>query len=908
MKHIHTLLLAFAFTLSLSAQNVASNSATGSNYTNVQEAIDASISNYTIYLFSNITNGLVVSGKTNLTITKSNGLSVNPVVSGNGSGNGIYITNSLNIYVSCIDVWNWGRGIYVSKSSGNTFSSNTIYSNRWAGIFLIDSTCSNNIIANNMFWGGEDESIYIYGGKNNNVKSNIISNYSSIGTGIATECGSLCSNYLSYNNIKRSRTGIYNYGGYLYGAYNNIKTIDKTLVVFDGSSPAICNFPSNYYYARAWSNNNIENYSTITNADPWVNSFMNFNGDWTPPLRPLSVNLSNDSLGNIVVRWMGFVEADFSNCQIFRTTNDSYSNLTDGDIVGRTYENTSSGIYTDTPPQSGVNYYYFLTSVDTNGNESWYSPKINPTNVPNISAKLSIAQVTPLIGSTNTNFTFSVQYSDYDNDAPATGVYIVISNLGAQPVTNTMTTTNTSYTNAYYTFATNLSVITNYSFYCFTSSLNTPGTTNRTAVVSAPSVTMGRITNIYVSPSNGYSSNSYTFTAIYYGADIDSPLAGFPKLVLSNTNGNMITNTMTSNSGSPSTGTVYRFTTNMLSMGSYSYHAFVSSSLYTTSTNYSSTNTGLLVSNAPPSFSLSSSPVSGSTNTVFTFTVGYNDVEGDGPTNGVFIVVSNAASFCATNSMIYSNGGFSSGAVYTFATNYTNAGNYSFYVFATGSNNTVISVSTNATGPVVVTNFAVPEIRYFIAKGSAGTPLPVTVQCAFYQSNFLPVDIISLEYRDAGNSNYISVPLGGVSGKVSNIQYSDGIQTLTFIIASNISAAKKYFVRMRAVSLSLPSDYAETVITFTGTSSASANAYPNPSRNGVVTFFGVPSDAKILIYNVGGEFIRELKNDALTEDGRAGRVIWQTDNKAGKLVAPGVYLCVVQSDGMQKTIRIMILR
>jgi hypothetical protein len=93
---------------------------------------------------------------------------------------------------------------------------------------------------------------------------------------------------------------------------------------------------------------------------------------------------------------------------------------------------------------------------------------------------------------------------------------------------------------------------------------------------------------------------------------------------------------------------------------------------------------------------------------------------------------------------------------------------------------------------------------------------------------------------------------------------------------------------------------------------SAARAYPNPWKPGsggrfdaaAVTFDGLPSDALIQVFTIGGDLVRELRVTA--QD--SGVKTWNGLNAAGSKAASGIYLVLVRSGGKTKTFKLGVER
>ncbi|MBN1621877.1 MAG: SBBP repeat-containing protein [Endomicrobiales bacterium] len=84
-------------------------------------------------------------------------------------------------------------------------------------------------------------------------------------------------------------------------------------------------------------------------------------------------------------------------------------------------------------------------------------------------------------------------------------------------------------------------------------------------------------------------------------------------------------------------------------------------------------------------------------------------------------------------------------------------------------------------------------------------------------------------------------------------------------------------------------------------------AYPNPykpkTHTAGLTFDYLTSNAKIKIYNVAGELVKEIE-----ETDGDGIAVWDGKNKSGNLVASGVYIAYIKSDNSTKKVKIAVIK
>ncbi|MBL8995342.1 MAG: hypothetical protein JNM63_18495, partial [Spirochaetia bacterium] len=129
----------------------ASNSATGLNYSSVQNAVNAATNNYTVFVLANeVNNGISVTGKTNLVLTKAASFSGNPLLKSStlGSGTGITVSASRSVVISNLCIAEYGQGIGLASDS-NRVTGCEIRSNAGYGVYMTVSTSRGNIVASN---------------------------------------------------------------------------------------------------------------------------------------------------------------------------------------------------------------------------------------------------------------------------------------------------------------------------------------------------------------------------------------------------------------------------------------------------------------------------------------------------------------------------------------------------------------------------------------------------------------------------------------------------------------------------------------------------------------------------------------------------------------------------------------
>ncbi|MEK6797129.1 MAG: right-handed parallel beta-helix repeat-containing protein, partial [Spirochaetota bacterium] len=187
--------------------------------------------------------------------------------------------------------------------------------------------------------------------------------FSNAGTNIIMHC-TITNNIAGISNVAFSSNRIHN---------NNIDNLGMNLASMNVASYAA----SNFFGTRAFTQMKL--LRTNHGVTPWRNMFGGRNGDWVLPPSPNGcIAATNLALGQIVIQWQQIALADFSNYQVYRTQADSFSNLSDASRVFTGFNSTVTQ-FVENDMVGGV-YRYYATVMDTNGNESWYSPMGIVTN------------------------------------------------------------------------------------------------------------------------------------------------------------------------------------------------------------------------------------------------------------------------------------------------------------------------------------------------------------------------------------------------------------------------------------------------------------------------------------------------------------------------------------------------
>ena len=118
----------------------------------------------TCTLSQNLSQGIIMEG-VNI-ILDGNGRTI----TGNNTGNGVYLNGNTGITIKNLNVQNFLNGILLSEAFNNTLTSNTT-SNNNTGISITDGS-SNNVLTGNTASNNSDSGIFLYSSINNALTGN----------------------------------------------------------------------------------------------------------------------------------------------------------------------------------------------------------------------------------------------------------------------------------------------------------------------------------------------------------------------------------------------------------------------------------------------------------------------------------------------------------------------------------------------------------------------------------------------------------------------------------------------------------------------------------------------------------------------------------------------------------------
>ncbi|MBN2153938.1 MAG: PQQ-binding-like beta-propeller repeat protein, partial [Candidatus Lokiarchaeota archaeon] len=306
------------------------------------------------------------------------------------------------------------------------------------------------------------------------------------------------------------------------------------------------------------------------------------------------------------------------------------------DNTGHAMSKVSSGdnnytdgcVYTYLTTLSPGNHTYYYEASTSNGTMTVTlrtTPYPGPT-VTNVAPVLSSGFMTPLNGTTLTQFTFTVTYSDADDNPPA-NVRVHIDN--SSYTMSKYVSGDTTYTDGCtYTYSRTMPP-GNHS-YCFTASDGF--TDSSTLVYSGPMVTTDAptLTAPTVSPSYGSTLTMFVYTVTYTDPENNAPLHVYVYI------DGMLRGSMSKLSNGDVTytdGCVYTLSCK-LPPGNHSYYFTASDGSISISTlTYSGpmVTMEVLTNDAPTLTIPAVSPSSGNTLTTFTYTVTYTDPDNNAP-------------------------------------------------------------------------------------------------------------------------------------------------------------------------------------------------------------------------------------------------------------------------------------
>ena len=339
------------------------------------------------------------------------------------SNNGISLSQGVNdnVLTSNTTNSNGQYGIKVGGGSNNKLTNNTISYNTSNGIYLdggtFSDTLTGNIVTYNsgsgiVLWGAGSNNtiqdnttshngyalpegyirfgIYILGSNSNTVTGNEISSNTGYGIKISN---SSSSNIFKNNTVELNTQ----YGIHVSSSTGN--TIYHNDILNNGTAQASDDDPANndWHDPGLLEGNYWSDYSGVDDgsgtakhaiagdgigdtgvphpsADYDSYPFIGISG-WEAPAAPQNLTATPGNQ-QTTLRWDANIESDLALYRIYRNTSSPATTLIDS-VTG----SPPDTFYTDTGLTNGQTYYYRITAVDSDGNESGYSNEVFATPV-----------------------------------------------------------------------------------------------------------------------------------------------------------------------------------------------------------------------------------------------------------------------------------------------------------------------------------------------------------------------------------------------------------------------------------------------------------------------------------------------------------------------------------------------
>ncbi len=494
--------------------------------------------------------------------------------------------------------------------------------------------------------------------------------------------------------------------------------------------------------------------------------------------------------------------------------NSGDNNYTDGCIY--TYNRTLS---------LGSHTYYFSASNGTITNTtSTFSGPIVYSN--NNAPTLTGFSLSPSSGYTETMFTYTITYTDVDNNPP-TYMYVYINGSGFSM--SKQTPGDITYSDGcVYTYSTTLTPIWyTYSFSCSDGSdfASTSTYAGPTVANAMPTLTSGAIT-----PSSGNQTTTFMYSVTYADADNNAP--SYVRVYIDGTYYNM----SKQNSGDTTytDGCVYTYS-RMLSPNSHEYY-YQASDGYETAT--TSTYSGPMVSNNTPTLTSGSvSPASGTHPTTFTYTVTYIDADNNAPS---YVRVHVDGTYYSMSKQNSGDVTYTDGCVYTHSRTLSVASH--IYNFSTSDGYATASTSTYS-GPTVTNN--APTLTSGSVSPTSGTSSTTYAYTVTYTDadnespSFINVYINGSGYimskQNSGDVTYTDGCVYTYSRTLSSGSYSyyfytsDGYATASTSSCSGPTVSANALT-LTAISVSPSSGSLSATFTYTVTYVQSSNIAPSYVR------------------------------------------------------------------------------
>jgi len=383
----------------------------------------------------------------------------------------------------------------------------------------------------------------------------------------------------------------------------------------------------------------------------------------------------------------------------------------DSSIYNMLLDTTSSAPFHDGTYSNGEKYYYsttlaagthtykFLANDGTNVVQTTsYTVSVSAYNQGPV---LSSGSVTPSSGVLGSTFTFMVNYTDADNNAP---YYVRVNIDGINYEMSKQNSMDNIYSDGCVYVYTTSSLSLGSHTYKFSASdgsiscnLPTSGSySGPTVTNTAPTLTNGNVT-----PTSGLLGSTFTYMVTYTDANNNAPSFVYVKIDSTN-------QTMSKLNGADNTytdGCIYVYSTSSLTVGTHTYQFFTSDGIVNVQTiQYSGPTVNSPVNHAPTLTSGSVTPTSGTTSTTFKYTVIYTDEDNNPPSGGVKVIINGTSYTMSVDTSATStlrDGVYTNGEQYVYTRTFS-AGTYNYRFNATdGTLGTNLPTSGTYSGPTV---------------------------------------------------------------------------------------------------------------------------------------------------------------------------------------------------------------
>ncbi len=445
----------------------------------------------------------------------------------------------------------------------------------------------------------------------------------------------------------------------------------------------------------------------------------------------------------------------------------------DGHVVKYEWDFEGDGTYEWSSPSSGNASHTYATAgtrtarariTDNNGGETSASVTISVTlnNVPTLTSGL----VTPTTGTTLDTYSFSVVYTDADNDPPMVMSLIIDAgavtlSLSVDPSAS-LALRDGSFTNGEkFIYSTSIPLGTHSYVFNASDGFVYVQTAQATVTVNPPPNTPPGLASVSVTPSTGNTNDVFKFGVIYDDDDDDAP--SYIRVQIDTTLYNMLLDTGSSapfHDGIYSNGEKYYYST-ALSAGTHSYKFIASDGTDVAQTSvYNVTVTA--ANNAPVLSSGQVTPSSGASGSTFTYSVTYADADNNAP---LYVRVTIDGTNYDMSKQNAADNVYTDGCNYVYSTNSLSIGSSHTYKFTASDGALSCSLPSSGTysGPIV-TNSA-PTL-------SSGNVTPTS---ALSGSTFR----FMVTYTDANNNapSYIKVKIDATNYTMVKFNSADSTYT-----------------------------------------------------------------------------------------------------------------------------------